>query len=77
MQVQHATFTLDGLIRRDPPPLTRGQDESAMKRMPASASQREGTQTSVVGRKMLSVAKEQKGGRCGQSGENKAEQREP
>lgn len=44
-----------------------------MKRIPASASQREGTHTSVLGREMLSVAQEQKGGQGGQSGDTKAE----
>lgn len=44
-----------------------GQDEvSAMKKTQASASQREGAHTSVLGGKMLCVAKEQKGAQCDQ-----------
>lgn len=39
---------------------------SAMKKTQASASQREGAHTSVLGGKMLCVAKEQKGAQCDQ-----------
>lgn len=56
-------------------PLAGGEqdEESAMKHTQASASQREGAHTSVLGGKMLCVAKEQKGGQCDPNEETKAE----